>query len=180
MVLCGIGFTVSGSQDLGVQPAKDGRCLMQTYVGPFQGKTGGYKPGVFILAQAVEAGDSELLAFRDRLAPPDRRTAATGLPCPVKGCTAWESHDASQYPGEGGGTVIVVSFDREAPEIPSLIFEKPQVPDEQEGMHYYRQEPRLVRFPGKIHYDVVLETADSIAPAARAAFAQFLSELVVE
>jgi hypothetical protein len=176
--ICGFSFLIEGELPLKMRPVKDGMCFVESYVGPFPGKTQVH-PGIFVIARAQREGKPDPLL--DALAPPDQRAAAKGFACPVPGCRMFEVRNPEHYPADGGGVAIVVAFERDAPEFPGFTFERPFVPRGEPGeVNYFVVKPRLGRFPGRISYYVVLDTAVSVLPAAKAEFARFLQDLVVE
>lgn len=180
VVPCGLRFVIDGAQRLGIQPVRNGTCFVQTIPGPFPGRTGDVSPGIVLLARAA-VPEEPFEAFIDRLMPAERRAPAKDLPCPAARCTSYELHDPAQYPDEGGGLALVVAFEREAPAFPGLLLERPATPrSDKPGVNVYRLEKRLIRYPGKLRYYVLLDTAESVAPAARAELARFLAELLVE
>ena len=87
------------------------------------------------------------------------------------------------YPKQGGGHVLLVAFERDAPRYDGLAFEKPQGPDMpkgQEGPVVFHVEPSFRRIPGKLYYLALMDSNSEIFAGSKTEFDEFLKSLVVE
>jgi len=177
--VCGFRFAIDGARELRMPPVQKGMCVVESYAGPFQGNEQ-VSPGIFVFARAAREGEPPD-ALLDMAAPPAKRTAAKDFPCAFPGCRAFELRNAETYEKEGGGLAVVLAFTRDEPAFPGLAFEEPVVARGPPGETSYTAfEPELGRFPGRISYVVVLDTAVSVAPQAKEELRRFLADFSAE
>lgn len=175
---CGFVLRVRGNEELSLPPARQGTCLAQVKKGPFAGMRGPVLPSVTVLARVAKPGET----LAGVLAAAARGGArATDSTCPAVPCLRAEADRADLYREEGGGLLVVTAFERPPPALPGLALEEPlgNLPADSQQARYFRP-VNPGRYPGTIFYMVLLDTARSVLPEARAAYEQQLRDLRVE
>jgi len=154
----------------------------QFQVEPHPGKAGhGVTPNILLFMRAPKDGEA-LTAFVISLMPNSIPHSISVPYCPVQDCSAFEADSAETYKDEGGGHAIIVAFQRNSPEYPGLLFERPSAPPTTEvgKTTYAHPTERIRRLDGPLYYLVLLDTADSVLTYAKIDFDTFLKSLHVE
>lgn len=174
-----VSFTSTWKSKLG--DLLNGISTVQLQTGPHPGKTGGVTPNILLFMRAPRAGET-LPDFVKSLMPGSSPKPIAAPVCPVEECLAFGDDKPTVYADEGGGHAIVIVFQRQSPEFPGLLFEKPSAPPApgKDKTTYSRPNDRIHRLDGTLYYLVLLDFADSVAKDAKADYEAFLKSMVVE
>ncbi len=178
--MCGLAVSVPGEWKIGAADAQKGICRMVMETSADQGKTGDVFPNILVIVRQPKRGETLedfLKSFLDGAA-----TKGVAPLCPGQNCLALETVKEGAYGAEGDGHFMTVAFQRDAPEFPGLLFEKPAGPPAtaKEGAQYFRPVERLHRLEGPLYYLVALDTAASVRTKAIVDFATVLAGMRVE
>jgi hypothetical protein len=173
--LCGVSFAVHSNWIPKIPDVQHGTCSAVFEPPEYPAKHGKSSPSVLLMARPAKAQEalsdfvSSLLQDHYAVAKP-----TTLAYCPSTQCLAYEIVDKDMYASEGGGHLMAVAFERDAPAYDGLIFEQPWSPPKPDdskkskGPVYYRPDAVFHRLPGKLYYLVILDSNESIfAPASK-------------
>lgn len=180
--LFGLRFTFPGEWRLNLPEVQKAFGMAQFEVGPYAGKSGQVTPNIVVIARPPKRGET----LQDLLLAVTKNHGGAAIPasvCPSQQCLAWEAVKPGMYKEEGDGHMIVTAFERDTPDFPGLSFENPaplpNTPKDSQ-VHAFHPEDRLQRFPGKLYYLVMLDTASSVLEKAKQDYESFLKNLQVE
>jgi hypothetical protein len=181
--LCGVRLHARGDWEVDRVSFDNGTCVANFCTGPYKATTSSLRPCILLLARPPKEGESLLdfskLFLKDALFLPDDL-----LMCPVSDCVAMKGIQRGMYKKNGDGHGRVLTFERDQPKFPGLVFESPLELPKPDGSgggpKYYRPSQTQERIPGKLYYLVLLDTAASIEEPAMKDFGFFLQNLTVE
>ncbi len=181
--VCGIGFSSRPDWHLSLGDVTNGACASNIEGDSYSGPSGNSTPNILVLAKVAQAGQ----ALEDfvRLALGGRFVHATVTKasfCPTDGCLAYEVVDQDVYQDRGGEHLLVVAFANPAPEVPGLLFEKPDEPPKASagGVHYYHPDERWSRLPGTLYSLVLLDSNGEIYKKAMGDFHYVLKSIQLD
>jgi hypothetical protein len=80
----------------------------------------------------------------------------------------------------GGGHLWLVGLEREEPEYPGMLLERPSQPEPSEGsVSIAHPNETIGRFKGKIQYLFLLDTCEAIYEPSLAFFKKFIDEQLI-
>jgi len=180
--ICGVRLRTRGDWEADRVSFGNGVCAANFCTGPYKAITTRLRPCILLLARQPKEGESLLdfskLFLKGSLFLPD-----DSIKCPASDCIAMKGFQRGMYKADGDGHGRVVTFERDEPAYPGLIFESPRElpkPDGSAGVKYYHPNETQERIPGKLYYLVLLDTAASIEEPALKDFEFFLQNLTVE
>lgn len=182
--LCGVSLAVHGNWEARIGDVANGTCTATFGLPQYPAKHGTSSPSVLLLARPPKLKESladfagSFLKGRYAGATP---TSATY--CPNPSCLSFEILAKDMYQSEGGGHLLAVAFERDAPPYDGLIFERPITPPKQtagSGPVYFHPDEVFRRFSGKLYYLVILDSNASIFTPASKDFDFFLHSIRVE
>jgi hypothetical protein len=182
--LCGVSFTAHGNWNSKIPDVQHGTCTAIFTPQEYPAKHGKSSPSVMLLARPAKDGEvlSEFVAgfLQGRYAVAKPTMLAY---CPSTHCLSYEIVTDEMYQSEGGGHLLTVAFERDAPKYDGLIFERPMSPpktgDSKDPVYYHPDEV-FHRLPGKMYYFVILDSNASIFALASKDFDFFLHSLRAE
>ncbi len=94
--------------------------------------------------------------------------------------SAWEIKEPTLYTEMGGGHLWLVGLEREEPEYPGMLLERPSQPDPYDGsVSIAHPNETIGRFKGKIQYLFLLDTCEAIYEPSLAFFKKFIDEQLI-
>lgn len=179
--MCGVRFQAYSNWRVNQLDWRNGTCLAYFSTGPYQAVTEKLNPSVLLMVQQPREGET-LQEYAQRFMKDGPLTPYTPTHCPADACLAFKQDAPGMYHANGNGHGRLVVFERDQPQYPGLIFERPwQMPKSPEpGAHYFRPGQVQKRIPGKLYYLVLLDAAASIEEPALKDFGFFLDHLIVE
>jgi hypothetical protein len=173
--LCGVSFTAHGNWGSKLLDVQHGTCTAIFEPPEYPAKHGKSSPSILLLARPAKAQEvlSDFVGdfLKGRYADAKPTTLSY---CPSTHCLSYEIIVKDMYESEGGGHMLAVAFERDAPAYDGIIFEQPWSPPKPDdstkskGPVYYRPDMVFHRLPGKIYYLVILDSNASIfAPASK-------------
>ncbi|MGD0546868.1 MAG: hypothetical protein ABR991_03480 [Terracidiphilus sp.] len=183
---CGVLLRAHGNWEINqIGPAKSGGCIAYFNTGPYKAITRKLSPSILLLIQQPH-GNETLDEFSKKYMKYEKDAVFepfTPTRCSAATCIAMKGVQPGMYKKDGDGHGRFIAFERNQPEYPGLIFERPyEIPksDGKEGLSYYHPNQTQQRIPGKLYYLVLLDTAASIEEPALKDFNFFLENLTVE
>jgi hypothetical protein len=173
--LCGVSFAVHSNWIPKIPDVQHGTCSAVFEPPEYPAKHGKSSPSVLLMARPAKAQEALSDFVGDFLKGRYADAKPTTLSyCPSTHCLSYEMIVKDMYESEGGGHLLAVAFERDAPPYDGLIFEQPWAPPKPDDSKkskrpvYYRPDTVFHRLPGKIYYLVILDSNASIfAPASK-------------
>ncbi len=191
----GLSFKMPSTWKISLSKIAGGVSMARIQVGPYETPTGNIIPNILVVSRRANPGES--LADFLKSAAGNVFGASTNTPveasdCPAAECLAVVSVKPALYGKAGDGHATMTVFGRTEPDFPGLILEEPASfpssdpkpsptePSEKGKVTYYHASVRFHRLHGAIYYMILLDTASSVFDRAKADYAAFLKNVVVE
>jgi len=179
--LFGFSFAAKGDWPLDICIPEKSQCVVTMETGPLKGIAGDVIPNIVVIARQPKEKESIEDFFQHFMHYKDAHRVA--VPCPSSECLTSEAISAGMYGKEGAGHTIMTAFQGAQPAYPGLLWEEPNgppSPNADAAPVYYRPNRRMKRLAGTVYYLVMLDTAESVYPEARASYETFLKSMRVE
>ncbi len=179
--MCGFSFSPRAEWKLARLEVQQGLCVAQIETGPHPSKAGDVIPTLLVIARQPKPGES-LSDFMKRFMKYPSTLNLQGSRCPSEKCLAFEAVVPNAYGKAGNGHPLVTVFQRDPPEFPGLLLERPHGPEapKDEKVAYFHPQERFHRMEGILYYLVMLDTADAVLDDAKQDYDTFLKSLQVE
>jgi hypothetical protein len=178
----GYKFTIPRNREGDLQLTNfDGRfAALKVRLTPRMGSSGAkYIPTVQVMAFIAPEGEalgSFSKRFLSKTAKWQKYDAALGL-----GEVSQLGESAQFYKDDGGAKILMIAFERKAPNISGLLLEEPQGSlESMEPGKFYRFSNYYERFKGRLFYQIWLETPARFYDQSLKEFKEILKTFVVE
>ncbi|HEY0308793.1 MAG TPA: hypothetical protein VGB94_11585 [Acidobacteriaceae bacterium] len=181
--ICGMSFVVKQDDSVHLDNAAQGKCVVSVKTGPYHGSGKPISPTILAMS-LVAPPNGSLEDFLKAALHGEQSRDISDMLCPAEKCLSAEAIKPKAYGSDGDGDVQAIAFERSMPLYPGLIYEDPAIPSvnkaDTQGMIYLHPDERISRFPGKLYYLIVMDSATSVLDDARRDYSSFLKTFVAE